>query len=1387
MDLAELERAWGEHEHGDLNVKQSLALEFARLDAKTWVGLQEAARAEPAKRKHADALAKLAGHVPSAIALERVIARAYQNASIHDEAVRWAAKALVVTPRWDPMQVSATCNTIAWSLYLARELEAAERWARRALAHDPTQPFALGTCCETLGQRDPLQALSVHRFLKDNGYSPALWGDYAPPAGAARAEPWPLSLDALPRQTTTDAHHIVIARRFDTNATEHERHHGVALVLAGAGLWAPALLAARLAAASAEGDLQTQSRVLAKALESRVDPAVAKEIAAGKGRYAKDPEARAKAAKKLGTAKDAGAEQALREMVFDSHYGVSMAACEALIVRNAAQELAGYLDEASAMEHATGQSIYYGGFPKPFDLTAGAKTAKPETKGTGLVQQVIERVKKGGKERGISIPAPEPVPRDVLDRGMLAAGIPMTPAMKEWLAFDGGWLARVHGWMDDPSDPVFACAKVHVVVHDFLSDVFAPAFVDLPGKLAGAWALPLDVGSDSMRLLLLVPGPDGEYPVLYADTDDTPMVGVEAPSFDVWLAGQAGLVGDVKLAYKAEIGKIGRFLFGGSKPYAYTDFRGDVDDYPARLAKDRAAAKEAARRVADGGAGKAAKKGASPAAKKAPVVPDLPEPKLGEAIAQAIQGKRQERVESFVAAAEERYPKGRKWRGLALVAAVHAEDEALVARLLAGGADPNTKSYLQNTVVHAAAGNHDTRVLRALLGAGGDPKARGYSRQTPLFDACEHGGAEAVRVLLAAGADPNARDGNERTPLMVAADPDDAALHAESLDMARALLDAGADPNAHSGQTTPLHEAIEKRHSALASLLIERGADVEATDWDGRNALHAAWASGDLATFDRLAATGKRDGKRKTGLPLDRILQGDGLLPAHFDIRYQCQEAPQDVALRLTVERPPAMPMIEFLVDRAARSLLDMAAAGLLGSDVYPPESGVGKQRPARPAAGEKSARTAKPKSKKPAATSRARSTSPVEERELVFQLGGVSPAGLAFWLRGLRASAGLVITGISLVGSVPPTGPRGVTSEVAEAWLRQPATLPLRAFPGRASLVTEVPARERVGRVKPRPGAKGIEAFDLGLAAAIDLVPAREPGDLRDRVRNASLHLTALPRVEGAYHTLAYMHFPSNLRPAPASPPGSGGREDLAKLDLATARALFENGVAKLAAAGEVEIAEWSLGVAGAAPAEGLDEALAEGDELQVSPSSRATCPKCHRAIEEGELRFAEKTPAGARYHHLPCAADRLPTRLEGALARYDDEVEGREALLARIEKAKGRLSARRTTSASASASASAETTPSTPSFTEPGYPYAETAKTGRATCVKCGKPIAKDTVRVAIPRSVETPQGMLVRPGYLHLACAADHEGVTRAETLANSTELDEAGEAEVARVLV
>jgi hypothetical protein len=159
--------------------------------------------------------------------------------------------------------------------------------------------------------------------------------------------------------------------------------------------------------------------------------------------------------------------------------------------------------------------------------------------------------------------------------------------------------------------------------------------------------------------------------------------------------------------------------------------------------------------------------------------------------------------------------------------------------------------------------------------------------------------------------------------------------------------------------------------------------------------------------------------------------------------------------------------------------------------------------------------------------------------------------------------------------------------------------------------------------------------------------------------------------------------------------------------------------------------------------------------------------CPKCKESIEKGELRFAEKTFVGARYFHLSCAATRLPTRLQGALARYDDEVPDREDLEAMLAKAAAR--GEKKSGAASPAEGGAGATAATGAF-----PYAEIAKTGRSTCVKCAKPVAKGTLRIAVPREVETPQGKMTRPGYLHVACARGFEGVSLEAVLANTAGL-------------
>jgi len=75
-----------------------------------------------------------------------------------------------------------------------------------------------------------------------------------------------------------------------------------------------------------------------------------------------------------------------------------------------------------------------------------------------------------------------------------------------------------------------------------------------------------------------------------------------------------------------------------------------------------------------------------------------------------------------------------------------------------------------------------------------------------------------VRILLAAGANPNVRSEANYTTLHKAA------VHG-NLDVVRMLLDHGADVHAvRDGGHTPMDDAKEKGHVAIADLLRARGA-----------------------------------------------------------------------------------------------------------------------------------------------------------------------------------------------------------------------------------------------------------------------------------------------------------------------------------------------------------------------------------------------------------------------------------------------------------------------------------------------------------------------------------------------------------------------------------
>src|SRR5688572_14851584 len=126
-------------------------------------------------------------------------------------------------------------------------------------------------------------------------------------------------------------------------------------------------------------------------------------------------------------------------------------------------------------------------------------------------------------------------------------------------------------------------------------------------------------------------------------------------------------------------------------------------------------------------------------------------------------------------------------------------------------------------------------------------------------------------------------------------------------------------------------------------------------------------------------------------------------------------------------------------------------------------------------------------------------------------------------------------------------------------------------------------------------------------------------------------------------------------------------------------------------------------------------------GNVIEEAKSGRASCRTCKKAIAKGELRFGEEAPnafgdtPSMRWHHLMCAAEKLPGELKAALDEYPGNVDNR----AEIDKAMN------------DALAGGRAKPG-------GFPYADKAPTGRAKCMQCEEQIAKDTLRVAVEREI-------------------------------------------------
>lgn len=197
-----------------------------------------------------------------------------------------------------------------------------------------------------------------------------------------------------------------------------------------------------------------------------------------------------------------------------------------------------------------------------------------------------------------------------------------------------------------------------------------------------------------------------------------------------------------------------------------------------------------------------------------------------------------------------------------LLAAAAAGRVAAVDWLLAHQADvAGSRPDSGWTALHCAAQNGQEAIVAHLLQAGAAVDTPDRLGSSPLYYALKNRQLAVVRCLLDHGANINTRDGySDREPLGMLA------VRTGDVTLLERLLAAGLDTGQHDAAgATLLHTAVKTGAEAMVTLLLAKGAEVNAVDNDGNPPLFLAPSP---AIADLLFAKGAKTRNEKRGVSL---------------------------------------------------------------------------------------------------------------------------------------------------------------------------------------------------------------------------------------------------------------------------------------------------------------------------------------------------------------------------------------------------------------------------------------------------------------------------------------------------------------------------------------